>query len=64
MIEFEHDRIRVTAVHAGMSSQVAQDLAPVYNPPASDLSDRAPDVVRLIRQVMCMTVGRVTRAAI
>ena len=64
MIEFEHDRIRVPAVHAGMPSQVAQDLAPIHNPAASDLCDRASEVIRLVRQVMRVTVRGVTRAAV
>jgi len=64
VVEFQHDRIGTSAVHAGMRLQVAHDLTSILLAPAPDLSDRASDVIRLVRQVVATTVRGVAASTV
>jgi len=64
VIEFEHDGIRDSAIDARMRRQIAQHFAAILGTLRLDLGDGSPDVVRLVREIMAVPVGGVTRAAV
>src|SRR5258708_15381919 len=60
MIEFEYDRICLTAANTRMQQQVLMQEASVRVAPLPHLHHRASDVVGAIREVMSPAEDRVT----
>jgi hypothetical protein len=64
MVKFQNQQILCSAIDAWVRGVEQKNLAAVLLAPRLDLSDRAPDVVRLVGQIVGMSIDGVALSAI